>query len=125
MIKLLQKKDKDKRLIGNWRPISLINYDTKILTKVLAKRLKEVLPSLIKCDQTAYVKNRFLGESVRLISDVLEMTKTLNIEGFLMTVDIQKAFDSVDHKFLIACLRYMNFNGEFIDWIKTNRVRSF
>ena len=118
MIKLLQKKDKDKRLIGNWRPISLINYDTKILTKVLAKRLKEVLPSLIKCDQTAYVKNRFLGESVRLISDVLDMTKTLNIEGFLMTVDIQKAFDSVDHKFLIACLRGMNFNEDFIDWIK-------
>ena len=72
IIKLIEKKDKDKRFIANWRPISLINFDTKILSKTLAERLKKTLPSLIKPDQTAYVSNRFLGESVRLISDILE-----------------------------------------------------
>ena len=71
VIKLLEK-GKDKRFITNLRPISLINYDTKILHKTLADRLREVLPSLISCDQTANVKDRFLGESVRLISDILE-----------------------------------------------------
>ena len=74
VIKLLEKKDKDKRYIQNRRPISLINFDAKLLSKVLAERLKSVLPSLIMPDQTAYVVNRFLGESVRLISDVLETT---------------------------------------------------
>ena len=88
VIKLLEKKGKDKRFISNWRPISLINYDAKLLSKCLAKRLKAVLPSIIKSDQTAYVANRFLGESVRQISDILEITKTLNIGAFLMTVDI-------------------------------------
>ena len=118
VIKLLEKKSRDKRLISNWRPISLINFDTKLLSKVLAERLKKVLPSLIKHDQTAYVANRFLGESVRLISDILDITKTFSIEGYLMTIDIEKAFDSVDHPFLIAILNIMGFDSEFINWIK-------
>ena len=84
----------------------------------MAERLKLVLPFLINHDQTAYVADRFLGESVRLISDVLEITKSLNIEGFLLTMDIEKAFDSVDHPFLFAVLEQMNIAPEFIDWIK-------
>ena len=118
VIKLLEKKGKDKRFIKNWRPISLINYDANLLSKVLAERLKNVLPSIVKSDQTAYVKNRFLGESVRLISDVLEITKKLNIEGYVLTIDIEKAFDSVDHPFLYAALSKIGFDKEFIDWIK-------
>ena len=107
VIKLLENKSKDKRLISNWRPISLINFDTKLLSQVLAERLKKFLPSLIKHDQTAYVANRFLGESVRLISDILDITKTFSIKGYLMTIDITKAFDSVDHPFLIAIFQIL------------------
>ena len=118
VIKLLEKKGKDKRFIANWRPISLINFDIKLLTKCLAKRLKEVLPTLIESDQTAYVKNRFIGESIRLISDILDSTKKQKIEGFLLTVDLEKAFDSVNHNFLIACLKKMNFDHEYVSWIE-------
>ena len=71
VIKLLTKKDKDKRFIENWRPISLLNIDTKILSKVFANRLKPTLPSIIAHDQTAYVNDRFIGESVRLVSDII------------------------------------------------------
>ena len=46
-------------------------------------------------NQVAYVNNRFISESGRLISDVLEITNSLDIEGLLMTVDIEKAFDSI------------------------------
>ena len=80
--------------------------------------MKNVLPNLIKSDQTAYVANRFIGESARPISDILEITQTLNINGFLVTVDIEKAFDSMDHAFLFAVLEKYGFGASFIQWIK-------
>ena len=70
-IKLIEKKDKDKRLIKTWRPISLLNTDLKFFSKALAAKLKSVLPSLITSQQTAYVQNRYIGEAGKLISDVL------------------------------------------------------
>ena len=99
------------------RPISLIDYDTKILHKKLADRLREVLPSLICCDQTAYVKDRFLGESVRLISDILETSKTFNVKGYMLIIDIEKAFNSVEHNFFLPRSKFFFLYGYFLDWI--------
>ena len=62
-----KEKDKDSRLIKNWRPISLINVDVKVASKALAKRTKKVTHNIIHCNQAAYVKGRYIGESVRLI----------------------------------------------------------
>ena len=117
IMKLIEKKDKDKRFIANWRPISLLNVDTKILSKCMASRLIPVLPTIISADQTAYVKGRFIGESIRLISDVLEMTQALNIPGYLLTIDLEKAFDSIDPIFLMACMEKMGFGPNFLAWV--------
>ena len=65
IIKLIEKKDRDKRFIKNWRPISLLNVDLKIISKALSEKLKEVLPDLISSQQRAYVKNRQIGQSGR------------------------------------------------------------
>ena len=118
IIKLIEKKDRDKRFIKNWRPISLLNVDSKIISKALSEKLKEVLPDLISSQQTAYVKNRHIGESGRLISDIIEITEIRKIEGFLVTMDIEKAFDSLDHNFLISTLEKYGFGQNFILWIK-------
>ena len=57
VIKLIEKKkDCDKTLLKNWRPISLLNVDLKIISKAFASRLKTVLPSIISSEQTAYIK---------------------------------------------------------------------
>ena len=119
VIKMLEKKDKDKRFIKNWRPISLLNTDMKIISKVLSTRIKGVLPYLISSNQTAYVKNRFISESGRLISDILEIAKKLAVEGFLVIIDIEKAFDSVNHCFLLQILKKFGFGIDFVSWIKT------
>ena len=68
-------------------------------------RLKETLPKLISCKQTAYVKNSFTSEGGRLISDILEMSESLNLKGYIVTVDIEKVFDSLSHSFLLVCLK--------------------
>ena len=101
VINLIAKKDRDKRFVKNWPPISLLNVDTKILSKSLAGKLKNVLPELISSNQTAYVKNRCISESGRLISDVIEMCDILDIPGYLVTMDIDKAFDSLDLDFIL------------------------
>ena len=88
VIKMLGKKDEVKRLIKNWRPISLLNTDMKTTSKLLSTRIKNVLPFTFSSNQTTYVKNRFISESGRVISDVLEISKLLALEGFLVTVDI-------------------------------------
>ena len=118
VIKLVEKKGRDKRFIKNWRPISLLNVDTKLISKVLAERLKNVLPDIISKNQTAYVNNRFISERGRLINDLLEVCDTLNKKGYLVTIDIEKAFDSVNHVFLIAILEKCGFGKTFIEWIK-------
>ena len=118
VIKLIEKKYKDKRFIKNWRPISLLNVDHKIISKALASRFKKVLTNLISPQQTAYVENRFIGESGRLIADI-EITDILNKEGFLVAMDIEKAFDSLDHTFLISVLKKFGFGNNFVNWIET------
>ena len=96
----------------------MLNVDLKIVSKALAKRIKDVLPSIIGSEQTAYVKNRFIGEGGRLISDILEVTDTLNLNGYMVTIDFEKAFDSLNHDFIMQVLVKFGFPEYFLDWIK-------
>ena len=102
----------------SWRIISLLNVDSKIISKALSEKLKEVLLDLISSRQTAYVKNRHIRESGRLISDIIEITEIRNIKGFLVTKNKEKAFDSLDHNFLISALEKYGFGQNFISRVK-------
>ena len=70
MITLL--KDKDRRFIKNWRPISLINVDVKIASKAIARRLESILPELIHPIQNGFIKGRSILDAARTIDDILE-----------------------------------------------------
>ena len=96
----------------------MLNTDVKILSKVLAQRLKKTLPFLISGNQSAYIDGRFISEGGRRISDLLEISNTLKLDGLLATIDIQKAFDSVDHAFLISTLERYGFGNRFVRWAK-------
>ena len=105
IITLIEKKGKDKRYLKNWRPIPLINVDTKIASKCLASRVKKVLSSLIHSDQTAYVKDRSIGESIRLVSDILENTDSNDIEAILFSADFEKALIQL---IILTFLQFLN-----------------
>ena len=87
----------------------------------MALRIRKVLGSLISSDhaRTAYVKGRYIGESVRLLNDILEYTDNKNIEAILFSANFEEAFDSVDHTFLFATLTEFGFGPDFIQWVKT------
>ena len=96
LISLIPKKSKDKTILENLRPISLLNVDYKILTKVIAKRIENVLPTLINPDQTGYAKGRYIGENIRLIYDLMHYTDKTNQKGIAIFLDFKKAFDSIE-----------------------------
>ena len=73
IITLIEKQHKDRTLIENWRPISLINVDAKIISKVIALRLKKALPNIIHHNQTGYVEGRYIGETIRSIFDIIDL----------------------------------------------------
>jgi hypothetical protein len=119
IINLIPKKDKDLRRLKNWRPISLLNTDYKILMKTMASRLKRVLPSVINPDQVAYLKNRYIGQNIRTIIDVMEYTKDNEEDGIIAFFDFEKAFDSIDWRVIDEALDSFNIGQIFRKWIRT------
>lgn len=117
IITLTPKKDKDRTVLSNWRPISLLNVDYKILAKVIATRMKPYLPDIINSDQTGYVANRYIGENLRLISDVILYTNLKNNPGLILLVDFEKAFDTIEWHFIQKSLAAFNFGVTFRKWV--------
>ena len=89
------------------------------MSKVIASRLKHVLPSIIHHNQTGFIKDRYIGETVRSIFDIKEFTLIENIPGIMIFLDFQRAFDSVEWDFILECLESFNFGPEFVGWVKT------
>ena len=116
IICLLDKK-KDRTLLKNWRPISLLNVDYKIMSKSLVNRIKPFLNEMINISQTAYVATRNIQDNIRLIADIMYYTKHENKQGFLLSIDFEKAFDTIDTEFLLLVLHKFNFGASFIKWI--------
>ena len=68
---------------------------------------------LISTSQTGFIKGRFIGESTRLVYDIMNYTEQKNLDGLIMLIDFKKAFDSVSWKFMYKVLRCYNFNENF------------
>ena len=105
--------------LENWRPISLVNVDSKIETKVIANRIKNVLPGIIHSNQSGFMKGRFIGETARSIFEIIAHTESSKLPGVLLFIDFEKAFDSIEHNFLYKALERFNFGPSFIKWIQT------
>ena len=116
LLRLIHKRD-DKRLPKNWRPISLLNADYKLASKVITDRLKRVMPSIVCPDQTCGVVGRSIFSNLFLVRDVLDMINKSNETGILVTLDQEKAFDRVDHEFLMRVLTKFGFGPSFCRWI--------
>ena len=118
IISLFYKKKGDKTDIKNFRPISLLNVDYKIISKALANRLKLVMESIISPEQTCCVPGRDIADNIMSIRDVIDYIDFKKEEGFLIKIDQEKAFDRVSHSFIIKVLNKFNFGNKFISWIK-------
>ena len=118
VISLLHKKGKDPEQIENYRPISLLNVDYKIITKTLANRIQTKISKLVNADQLGFIKQRYIGEAVRKVNDFLEHHENEGINGYILQLDFRKAFDSIEWNFLFEVLTKINIGTEMVEWIK-------
>lgn len=118
LITLIPKKDKDMLELTNWRPLTMLTCDYKILAKALAARLSPCLQYLISPDQTGYMKNRNIAENLAKTAEIISYTHNKDVAALIMTIDFQKCFDSLEHTAIFGSLRYFGFGDEFIKWTK-------
>lgn len=119
VITCIPKDGKDRRILGNWRPISLLNTDIKIASAAIANRIKPVLPFIISDSQKGFMENRFMGENTRLLYDIMHYLEEKNMTGLLLLVDFEKAFDSIEWEFLKKALNSFNFGPSICRWFET------
>lgn len=118
ILSLIPKKEKDDGYIKNWRPITLLNTDYKILSKAIANRLQKYLSKLISMDQTGFMKERNISTNIRKIIDIDEYCKNNSIEGIILSVDFEKCFDRVETSGIEKVMEYFNFGPNLIQWVK-------
>jgi len=114
-IRLIDKKDRDRRYIKNWQPISLLNVDVKIASKALTILLLKVLPEIIQVDQYAS-----LSKAERYLMRFAQLTISWNtpkLNKYLVAFDFEKALDSLSWTFLFKALNSFNFGKSVISWV--------
>lgn len=111
-------KTSDPLTLKEYRPINLIGCIYKVLSKVLANRLKKVLNKIISLTQTAYVAGRSILDGPLILNELISWAKKCSKQLLIFKVDFDKAFDSLSWDFLMAVMEQMNFGWKWRRWIK-------
>ena len=117
LLVLIPKKDRDISHVKNWHPLTLMNTDHKILSKILANRMKPVLNSLIGTQQSGYMEGRFIGNNNRTMIDIIEYCDQRSIDVIMISVNFEKCFDTIEFQAIEGALNYYGFGHKFIDMI--------
>lgn len=118
LITLICKNTDRSESLSNWRPISLLNVDYKIVSKVLSRRLSGVLEFLVNIDQTCAVPGRSILDNVHLLRNLIDYVDQKDLPCALISLDQSKAFDRVSHKYLFKTLKAYGFGPQFISWVQ-------
>jgi len=117
ILTLLPKPNKDLLQLKNWRPLTLMNVDYKIITGTIGNRIKKYISKIISQEQTGFVKGRYIGDNIFKILSIMEYCKLYDKNGMLMLLDFEKAFDMIDWKFIEFALKKFNLPSYLIDWV--------
>jgi len=104
--------------ISNYRPITILNTDYKIMTRALTTRLTEVVPDLIHPDQAGFMRGRRIEDQTELIKMVLDNCEANETNGVIVCLDQEKAYDKVRHDFIWKTLDTFDFPKHFTNTIR-------
>ncbi|CAH2300847.1 Hypothetical predicted protein [Pelobates cultripes] len=105
--------------VGNWRPISLLNVDRKVLAKILMKRVQGLARRVLSTSQYCSIEGRTVFDAVFEVREALEKCRDGERGIYLLALDQSKAFDRVDHRYLWSVLRKYGLPGKLVNWIIT------
>ena len=105
---MIPKVDNPKTL-HDFRPISLCNYIYKVISKVIARRLKDVLSKHISGEQFRVLKGRQIHEAIGVAQEGLHSMKTCNLKGAILKIDLSKAYDKVSWLYIHMLLIHLGF----------------
>ncbi|KAK3574580.1 hypothetical protein QTP86_010339 [Hemibagrus guttatus] len=117
VLTLLPKKG-DLTHLKNWRPVSLLCTDIKLLSKALASRLTKVMEQITHQDQSYCVPDKYILSNIDLIRDILDVSRLLGLQTGLIFLDQENAFDRVEHEYLWKVLETFGFNPGFIAMVR-------
>ena len=118
IITLIPKQTENLDSLKYWRPISLLCTDYKILTKILANRLKQIIPEVISLEQNCPIPQRTIFNNLFLIRDLIKYTTAKNSKFYLLQIDQEKAFDKIDRPFLFKTMEKHGLSKTFINFIE-------
>jgi len=116
-ITLLCKDRNHSTLMKNYRPISLLNVDYKIISKIMTNRIGKVISILVHPDQTCAIKNRSIFDNAHLLRNVVDYVEQKNLKCCFVSLDQEKAFDRVNYDFMFKVLSAYNFGPSLLRWI--------
>ncbi|CAM5144246.1 unnamed protein product [Eretmochelys imbricata] len=104
--------------LRNWRPVSLLSTDYKIIAKAISLRVGSVLADVIHPDQTYTVPDRSIFDNLFLVRDLLELGRRDCLSFALLSLDQEKAFDRVDHGYFLSTLQAFGFGPQFVGFLR-------
>lgn len=118
VVSLLPKKG-DLEILNNWRPISVLTTDYKIIAKTLSMRLSDVIGTVVDSDQTYSIPGRTIYDNLHLCRDVIQYANHEDLPVAMLNLDQKSAFDKIDHNYLFQLLEIFGFGNGFINALKT------
>ena len=103
--------------MADFRPISLVSSVYKILSKVLANRLRKVIGNVVSASQYAFIKGRQILDGILIANELVDDAKVKNKDLLMFKVDFEKAYDSVDWDYIDEVMVKMNFPRLWRSWI--------
>ena len=110
-------KEKDAASFNRFRPISLCNTGYKLITKIIATRLKRILPRIIPENQGGFIKGRKILDNIILVQEAIHSSCKRKEKGMIIKLDLVNAFDRVRYDFLFAVMSKFGFSPAFINWV--------